>query len=94
MQLKLFVIPIKNMAGAEAGMNGFLRGHRVLAVRKEFVANGENSFWSFCVEYLEGTAAATGSGAPGNRVPKMDYGLRGDVDAGGIPDIQPTAGLA
>jgi len=28
-------------------MNAFLRGHRVLAVKKEFVADGENSFWSF-----------------------------------------------
>jgi hypothetical protein len=34
MQLKLFVVPIKNVSEAEAGMNGFLRGHRVLAVKK------------------------------------------------------------
>ena len=34
MQLKMFVIPIKNLGEAEAEMNGFLRGHRVLAVRK------------------------------------------------------------
>jgi len=33
MQLKLFVVPIKNLKGAEAEMNGLLRGHRVLAVR-------------------------------------------------------------
>jgi len=33
----MFVIPIKNVCDAEAGMNGFLRGHRVLAVKKEFV---------------------------------------------------------
>ena len=32
MQLKLFVVPIKNVSEAEAEMNGFLRGHRVLAV--------------------------------------------------------------
>ena len=34
MQLKLFVVPIKNVSEAEAEMNGFLRGHRVLAVKK------------------------------------------------------------
>jgi hypothetical protein len=47
-----------------------LRGHRVLAVKKEFVADGENSFWTFSVEYLDGG----GSGAllPGGR-PKVDY---------------------
>jgi len=29
MQLKLFVLPIKNPGAAEAEMNAFLRGHRV-----------------------------------------------------------------
>jgi hypothetical protein len=45
MQLKLFILPVKNLAGAEAEMNAFLRSQRVLAVKKEFVADGENSFW-------------------------------------------------
>ena len=40
MQLKLFVLPIKNLGAAEAEMNGLLRGHRVLAVKKEFVPDG------------------------------------------------------
>ena len=70
MQLKCFTLPIKNSVEAEAEMNGFLRGHRILAVKKEFVADGENSFWTFCVEYLDGSAvAATG----GRRAPKVDY---------------------
>jgi len=47
MQLKLFVLPIKSLATAEAEMNAFLRGHRVLAVKKEFVPDGENSFFAF-----------------------------------------------
>jgi len=54
MQLKVFVLPVKNLGAAEAEMNAFLRGHRVLAVKKEFVADGENSFWSFCVEDSNG----------------------------------------
>ena len=70
MQLKLFVLPIKNLGVAEAEMNAFLRGHRVLAVKKEFVADGENSFWTFCVEYLDGVGA--GALLPGGR-PKIDY---------------------
>ena len=74
MQLKMFVVPIKNVSEAEAEMNGFLRGHRVLAVKKEFVADGENSFWSFCVEYLDGAAVATTGGtASSSRPPKVDY---------------------
>ena len=71
MQLRVFVLPVKNLGAAEAEMNAFLRGHRVLAVKKEFVAEGENSFWSFCVEYLDvaGADGATNTGRP----PKVDY---------------------
>jgi len=46
MQLKLFIVPLKNADPAEQEMNGFLRSHRVLAVKKEFVSDGENSFWT------------------------------------------------
>ncbi len=71
MQLKLFILPVKNVAAAEAEMNAFLRSHRVLAVKKEFVSDGENSFWTFCVEYLE--SAPPGDGPPGGKPPKVDY---------------------
>ena len=71
MHLKLFVLPIKNLGAAEAEMNAFLRGHRVLAVKKEFVADGENSFWSFCVKYLD--SGGGGGLLPGGKLPKVDY---------------------
>ena len=44
MQLKMFMVPVRNMTTAEKEMNAFLRGHRVLAVKNEFVADGENAF--------------------------------------------------
>ena len=70
MQLKLFLLPVKNLDAAEAEMNAFLRSHRVLAVKKEFVADGENSFWTFCVEYLDSPAGAAPWPSKG---PKVDY---------------------
>jgi hypothetical protein len=70
MQLKVFILPVKNLAEAEGEMNGFLRSHRVLAVKKEFVSDGENSFWTFCVEYLEPAGAAVAWPGKG---PKVDY---------------------
>lgn len=73
MQLKMFVIPIKNISEAEAEMNGFLRGHRVLAVKKEFVPDGENSFWTFCVEYLDGNILVTRGASSSQKAPKVDY---------------------
>lgn len=71
MQLKVFILPIKNLGAAEVEMNAFLRGHRVLAVKKEFVPDGENSFWTFCVEYLDGGGG--GGLLPGGKLPKVDY---------------------
>ncbi len=72
MQLKLFILPVKNVAAAEAEMNAFLRSHRVLAVKKEFVSDGENSFWTFCVEYLESVPGVIGATSLSGR-PKVDY---------------------
>jgi len=43
MQLKMFVVPIKNLGGTEAETNGFLRGHRVLAVRKHSCRTTNNA---------------------------------------------------
>ena len=71
MQLKLFMVPVKNATAAEGEMNAFLRGHRVLAVKKELVADGENSFWTFCVEYLE--SSPTGNAFLAGKPPKVDY---------------------
>jgi superfamily II DNA helicase RecQ len=68
MQLKIFVIPVKNSEDAEAEMNRFLLGQKVLSIKKEFVAEGENSFWSFCVEYLTRTVPEEGV-----RGAKIDY---------------------
>ena len=72
MQLKLFILPVKNLSAAEAEMNAFLCSHRVLAVKKEFMGDGENSFWTFCVEYLESTPGANGGASVIGR-PKVDY---------------------
>ncbi len=69
MQLKVFILPTRKLVEAELEMNVFLRTHRVLGVKKKFVPDGENAFWTFCVEYLEPVGNAT----PGARSPKVDY---------------------
>ena len=73
MQFKLFAISVKGDSTMESELNSFLRGRRVLAVRRELVQAGEGSFWSFCVEYLDGIPAAAGRGNSGDRGPKVDY---------------------
>jgi superfamily II DNA helicase RecQ len=75
MAYRIFRVPNRNPSAAEAELNGFLRSHRVLSVDRRFVDDGERSFWTFCVDYLDTTGgpsmAAKGGGSP-NRS-KVDY---------------------
>lgn len=52
---------------AEEELNRFLRSRRIQKVEKHFVADGEDSFWSFCVSYLDGPEKGD------SRAPKVDY---------------------
>ncbi len=55
-------------------MNSFLRSHRVLTLHREFVAQGDNSFWALAVEYMESAvppAPAAGDGHGGRQ--RVDY---------------------
>jgi superfamily II DNA helicase RecQ len=78
MAYRLFVVPIREAGSATAELNGFLRSHRVLAVDRRWVEQGSDSFWSFCIDYLESGPGAGGSpsggknnGAAGRN--KVDY---------------------
>ncbi len=57
---------------AQEELNGFLRSHRVLAVDRYFVDQGTNSFWSVCVDYLEGATGSERHNGRGGK-PKVDY---------------------
>lgn len=54
-------------------MNAFLRSHRILAIKKEFVPDGENSFWTFCVEFLDSPGNVASAVGSGGKAPKVDY---------------------
>src|SRR5262249_42888989 len=58
MPYKFFVIPIRNLDAAEREMTAFLRRHRVLAVDRRWVEQGAESFWGFCIDYLDGAPAS------------------------------------
>ncbi len=68
MNYRFFVIPAYNPASAQQELNRFCAGCRVVNVEKAFVANGDRSFWSVCITWMDG------SGEKGNR-PKsrVDY---------------------
>ncbi|MGC9451979.1 MAG: HRDC domain-containing protein [Oceanipulchritudo sp.] len=71
MAYEFFQIPVSGQGGAKDDLNRVLRGGRIASVRKEFVAAGEQSFWAFCVEVLDGPA--TGAAGKGSRAEKVDY---------------------
>ena len=72
MQMAFFTVPARGDSGLQENLNAFLRSHRVLSVHREFVGQGDHSFWAMAVEYLEGAAAST-SGSSSSRKPRVDY---------------------
>ncbi len=57
MQYEIFTIPVFNSEEQIEKLNSFLRGHKVVQVDKELVRIGEQSYWSFCVNYLITTSS-------------------------------------
>jgi superfamily II DNA helicase RecQ len=57
MPYAFFRIGIGSTADGAEQLNRFLKSHRVIGIRREFVVEGENSSWAFCVEYVDGEPA-------------------------------------
>lgn len=70
-QWEFFRVPVNNGDEVVTDFNRFLRAHRVLSVHREFVAQGENSYWALAVEFLSdgGEAARRGE----TKRQKVDY---------------------
>jgi superfamily II DNA helicase RecQ len=66
-------VPANGQGDAKEALNRLLRGGRIASVRKEFVAHGEDSFWAFCIEYLDPGPLSDGEGRPGGRNERVDY---------------------
>jgi superfamily II DNA helicase RecQ len=74
MKYRFFRIPIQDPAAETEALNRFLSERRIVSVDREFVADGQNSFWTLSVAYVEGSAAAeAGEGSRAGRKPKVDY---------------------
>lgn len=72
MQIFFQSVPARGDSGAQEELNSFLRSHRVLTVHREFVAQGDNSFWALSVEYMEGERPSAEVPQRGNRE-RVDY---------------------
>lgn len=72
MAYKVFRVLAYGCEESEETLNNFLGNHRILCVSKEFVNDGPDSFWSFCVDYLEQGSGNKNNGS-GRRRSKVDY---------------------
>lgn len=72
LQYKFFSIPVRDEEESEAELNLFLRSVRVVHVSREFVAQGENSFWALAIEYLP-KAVGPSDIADRRKRSKVDY---------------------
>jgi hypothetical protein len=76
MAYRIFVVSARDEGAATAELNGFLRSHRVLGVDRRWVNHDGESYWSFCVDYLEsgsgGSVAAAKPGSGAGRA-RVDY---------------------
>ena len=50
-QFKLFLVPVMSSEPDLSNLNRFLSSHRIHRVQKNFIPDGGNSCWSFCVSY-------------------------------------------
>lgn len=76
MAFQFFVVPARDHGEAAEELNRFLRGHRVLAVDRRWVEQGLDSYWSFCVDYLDRAGApapSAGSKSPADARNRVDY---------------------
>ena len=68
MQYKIFTVPILDGKTQEDEMNQFLRGHKIVAVEKQY--SEANASWCFCITFIENS---TFSIALQPKKDKIDY---------------------
>ena len=71
MKHTFFKVPVSDPVNMEAELNAFVSQHRIAHIDRYFVADGENSFWSICLTWLEGDGALVDN-LP-KRKNKIDY---------------------
>lgn len=78
MSLHCFFVLARQPEPAQSELNAFLAGHRVLAVQREWLTDGAQSGWAFCVEVSATlgplpSALKVDGGGRGARAAEVDY---------------------
>ena len=72
MKIRIFTIPIWDDGRAVEDVNNFLAQHRVNKIEQQFVADGQNSQWTFCISYDDSKGSKKTPISANNRE-KIDY---------------------
>lgn len=72
LQYKFFRIPVRDPSSWESELNRFLGSVRIANIQREFIDQGENSFWTLAVEYLTEDSGAS-AGQDSRKKPRVDY---------------------
>jgi superfamily II DNA helicase RecQ len=72
LQYRFFSISAKDSREAEAEINRFLETVRIVNIHREFVSQGENSYWCLAVEFLTDKTGNAFNRKGKNR-PRVDY---------------------
>jgi hypothetical protein len=74
MKYRFFHIPARDPAAETEILNRFLAERRIVAVDRQFIADGSNSFWAFSVVYRDGASASDLTGVSGrSEKAEIDY---------------------
>ncbi len=95
MPFEFIQVPAHGGSSGKEELNRLLRSGRIVSVRKEFVAAGEDSFWAFCAAFLKGAvpaapcgAASAGANDPGG-ITFAEAPGQGPTEPAPRPSIQP-----
>ena len=75
MAFKFHCIPVHDDGRAAAELNAFLRSHRVLHIDRQWVDQGSDSFWHFCIDYWDSSDTQPAAGRNGRSRKRVDYRL-------------------
>jgi hypothetical protein len=73
MSFRVFHILARGDTTAESELNGFLNSHRILSVKRRLIDHDGSCYWTFCVDYLEGSSRTRGAGSKSSQQNRIDY---------------------
>jgi superfamily II DNA helicase RecQ len=73
MPFQFFQISVHDNGSVSSELNAFLRTQRILSIDKQFVLDGSNSYWFFCIDFASNLSNGSDKNAKAGRTQRIDY---------------------